>query len=238
MSMAPVDVIVDSREAGIKVRKDCTVADYLRSLGLQVSISPLPCGDYFLAAPDKIKCVLIERKTVTDFANAIRSGRLWSQLEPLALARQDFTVVVVLEGWVKLLEKFTEWRPSAVMSIIEAIESKYGIPIVPSANFQWTATYIVAKAKQLGRSEEKKVYPIRYGKKPMDVQERILYVAEGLVGPTLARRLLEQFRTLTNIANATPNELKRVQGIGAERARLIWQIFNTPYNQQSGERKN
>jgi len=232
MSLAPVDVVVDSREATVRVRKNYTVVDCLRDLGLKTSVSLLPCGDYYLAAKTRDRAVLIERKTVTDFANAIRSGRLWEQLEPLRLASEDCRVVMVLEGWMKLLEKFTKWRPSAVLRIIEVVETKYGIPVIPTPNFQWTAAYIAAKARELGRPEEKRVYPIRHGRKPMDIQERILYVAEGLVGPTLARRLLQHFTTLRNIANASTHELMRVEGIGRERARLIWQVFNTPFRGQ------
>jgi len=225
-----VDVVVDSREASIKIKKSKTVTEYLRELGLKVQIQPLPCGDYFLTAKDKKKCVLIERKTVTDFANSIRTGRLWSQLQVLTLAKEDFEVILLLEGWIKLLEKFTKWKPQAILRLIETVQTKFGIPIVYSPSWQWTALYIKTKAEALGRPEEKKVYPIRHEKKPMDIHERILYVAEGLVGPTIARRLLEEFGTLKNIANASRVELMRVEGIGKERAELIWRVFNTRWN--------
>jgi len=224
-----VDVVVDSREASIKVRKDKTVADYLRELGLKVVIEKLPCGDYYLTARNKNECVLIERKTVTDFANSIRSGRLWSQLQVLTLAKEDFEVILLLEGWIKLLEKFTKWKPQAILRLIETVQTKFGIPMVYSPSWQWTALYIKTKAESLGKPEEKKVHPIRHEKKPMELNERILYVAEGLVGAKLARRLLKEFGTLKRIANASRTELMRVEGIGKERADLIWKVFNTQW---------
>ena len=230
------DLIIDSREAVIKVRKNLTIKQFFEDLGVKVNVSPLPCGDYFLLAPEKKKCVLIERKTVVDFANAIRTGRLWGQLEPLTLAKSDFEVIMILEGWIKLLEKFTKWKPQAILRIIEAVQTKYNIPIVYTPNFDWTAKYILAKAKALGKPEEKKVYPIRYGKKPLDLQERILYVAEGLVGATLARRLLTHFKTLRNIANASKIQLMSVEGIGTERANQIWLIFNTEYKDANNKK--
>jgi len=70
---------------------------------------------------------------------------------------------------------------------------------------------------------------MRVEKKPMSIQERILYVAEGLVGPVLARRLLEKFKTLRNIANASVYELMSVEGIGEKRAQEIYAIFNTEW---------
>ena len=227
-----VDVVIDSREASIKIRKSKTVVEYLREFGLKITVQPLPCGDYFLSAKEKNKCCLIERKTITDFANSIRSGRLWSQLQLLALAKEDFEIILLLEGWIKLLEKFTKWKPQAILRLIETIQIKYGIPIVYSPSWEWTALYIKTKAESLGKPEEKKVYPIRHEKKPLSIQERILYVAEGLVGPTLARRLLDEFGTLKRIANASRVELMRVEGIGKERAELIWRVFNTRWNSQ------
>jgi len=63
----------------------------------------------------------------------------------------------------------------------------------------------------------------------MDIQDRILYVAEGIIGPTLARKLLERFKTLRNIANASKHELLSVEGIGEKRAEEIYLLFNTPW---------
>jgi len=231
MVLYPVDVTIDSREANIYIKKQVTIRKYLESLGLKVRVSTLPVGDYLLHARVKEESVLIERKTVTDFANAIRTNRLWEQLELLSLAKKDerMQVVLILEGWIRLLEKFTKWQPQAILRIIETIEVKYGIPVVPSPNFEWTALYIKARATALGRSEEKKVYALRVGRKPKDVQERILYVVEGLVGPVLARRLLKKFKTIKRLANAQKVELMLVEGIGEERAEFIWRVFNTPW---------
>lgn len=224
-----VDLVMDSREASIKIRKNLTIKEFFESLGVKVLVSVLPCGDYYLAAKTRDKCLLIERKTITDFANSIKSGRLWKQLEPLYLANKDMDVVIIVEGYIKLLEKFTNWKPQSIMSVMESIQKKYGLVLLHSYSFDWTTRYILAKTRALGKPEEKRVYPIRYGMKPMDIQDRIVYVTEGLTGATLARRLLEKFGTLKNIANATVQELKTVNGIGDDRARLIWKVFNTPY---------
>ncbi|RLF19591.1 MAG: hypothetical protein DRZ82_05235 [Thermoprotei archaeon] len=228
--LVPVDITIDSREASIRVVRNKTIKEYLEELGLKVAVDVLPIGDYYLHAKRKEECIIIERKTITDLANSIRDGRLWNQLRALSEQKENgISVILLVEGWIKLLEKFTKWRPQAILRLLETIQVKYGIPIVYSPSWDWTALYIKARAEALGKAEEKKVYYIRAGKRPSGLHERILFVAEGLVGPKLARRLLEEFSTLRRLANASRVELMRVEGIGKERADLIWRIFNTPW---------
>ena len=105
----------------------------------------------------------------------------------------------------------------------------FKIPVLNTPNKQATIEWLIAKAKSLGKTEDKRVMRLRVEKKPMTINDRILYVAEGLVGPTLARKLLKHFKTLKNIANASIRELLVVEGIGEKRAREIYSIFNTEW---------
>jgi len=66
----------------------------------------------------------------------------------------------------------------------------------------------------------------------MTIKDRILYVAESIVGPKLARKLLKEFKTLKNIANASIRELMTVEGIGEKRAKEIYLIFNTVWSEE------
>ncbi|ABM80315.1 ERCC4 domain-containing protein [Hyperthermus butylicus] len=231
--LVPVDVIVDSREAS----KNQDIVEGLRSRGLRVAVQELEAGDYYLLATDPSKALLVERKTVIDFANSIRDNRVWDQAKRLreAAAREGIKPVIVLEGWLGLVEKRTRWNIAAVLRVIDELVLDWGIPVIPTHNKQATIAWLAAKARSLGRTEEKRVVRLRVEKKPMSLAERILYVAEGLVGPTLARRLLERFGTLRRIANASVQELMSVRGIGEKRAREIYLIFNTEWNSVSGE---
>jgi len=231
--LIPVDITIDSREASIKLRNGLTIRKYLERMGLNVAVDALPIGDYYLHAGGKDESVVIERKTIVDLANSIKDGRLWNQITALSDVKREegINVILLVEGWLKLLEKFTRWKPQAILRLIEVIQTKYGIPIVYSPSWEWSALYIKTKAESLGKTEEKRVYPLRHGKRPSELQKRILFVAEGLVGPKLARRLLEEFGTLKRVANASRVELMRVEGIGKERADLIWRIFNTEWRE-------
>jgi len=226
--LTPVDVVVDSREAS----KNKKIVDELRRRGVTVAVAALNAGDYYLLSAGNGSPILVERKTVLDFVNSIRDNRIWDQAKRLreAAASDGAKPVILLEGWLGLVEKKTKWRITAVLRIIDELTLDWGIPVIPSPNWYATAAWIAAKARSLGETGRKRVLRLRVEKKPPTLRERILYVAEGLVGPTLARRLLEKFKTLRRIANASVAELMTVEGIGEKRAREIYAIFNTEWS--------
>ena len=225
--LTPVDVVVDSREAS----KNKDIVEALRSKGLAVAVAELAAGDYYLMAPEPSKALLVERKTVIDFANSIRDNRIWDQAKRLkeAASLDGVKPVILLEGWLGLVEKRTRWRISAVLRVLDELVLDWGIPVIPAHNKKATIEWLAAKAKSLGETREKRLLRLRVEKKPMSINERILYVAEGVVGPVLARRLLAYFGTLKRIANATVKELMQVEGIGEKRAREIYAVFNTKW---------
>ncbi|HIC98203.1 MAG TPA: hypothetical protein EYP08_00670 [Pyrodictiaceae archaeon] len=225
--LTPVDIIVDSREAA----KNEDIVVELRRKGLRIAVTELSAGDYYLLANNPGKAILVERKTVLDFVNSIRDNRVWDQAKRLkeAAELEGVKPLIILEGWLGTVEKKTKWNIAAVLRVIDELIIDWGIPILPTHNKKATIAWLATKAKSLGKTEEKRVVRLRVEKKPPTLQERILYVAEGLVGPKLARKLLQNFKTLRRIANASIAELMSVEGIGEKRAREIYAIFNTPW---------
>ncbi len=225
--LTPVDIIIDSREHS----KNPDFDKEFRRRGLKTAIRPLDAGDFLLLASSGKKPLLIERKTVNDFLNSIRDSRVWEQTKLLkeAAYRDGYQPFIVIEGWLGIVEKYRGWRIQSVLRVIDTLMLEYGVPVINTPNKQATIEWLVAKAKSLGKTGEKRVYRLRVEKKPMGLQDRILYVAESLVGPVLARKLLCRFKTLKAIANASITELTRVEGIGEKRATEIYAIFNTPW---------
>ncbi len=227
--LAPVDIVVDSREAA----KNEDIVAMLREKGLRVAVLELQAGDYYLLASDPSKALLVERKTVLDLANSIRDNRLWDQARRLVEAAKADGVrpVIILEGWLGLIEKRTKWNIAAVLRALDELVLDWGIAVIPTHNKQATASWLAAKARSLGKTEEKRILRLRVEKKPPSMAERILYVVEGLAGPTLARRLLERFGSIRRLANASLQELMGVRGIGEKRAKEIYMLLNADWRE-------
>lgn len=229
--LVPVDVVIDSREDAANPEFKIV----LSAEGIKIAIRELPAGDFLLLAPPGGRSILVERKTVDDLANSIRDGRIWEQINLLreSADRDGHIPLVLVEGCLDKLEKFRGWRVQSVLRVLDTITVDYGIPVLNSPSKEATIKWIAAKSRSLGRTEEKRVVRMRVEKKPMSLNERILFVVEGVAGPVLARRLLARFKTIKSIANASVYELMSVEGIGEVRAQEIYAIFNTPWKDES-----
>ena len=104
----------------------------------------------------------------------------------------------------------------------DIIKSELQAPIQSQEIWAAGVTYFNSK---LGRQEEANsdVVPLRGGYRPKRLKSKQLYILQGLpqIGPELARRLLRQFGTVSNVMNATIFELMAVEGIGRVSAERI-----------------
>ena len=81
-----VHIVSDDRE-----RKSCVIESLLDIENVDVDVQRLPLGDYQIDSR-----VIVERKTLYDFAVSIIDGRLFKQM--LCLANASSKGVLVLEG--------------------------------------------------------------------------------------------------------------------------------------------
>jgi DNA excision repair protein ERCC-4 len=224
---APVDIVVDSREA----HQMPGVAEELSRMGVRVDVRPLAAGDYLLYAPPGGKPLLVERKTPTDFLESVK-GRLWDQLEVLKSAEADgFSVAVALVGHLPVVRRLTKWNESSVARLIDEVALSWRIPIIPCPDRRWFTTWLAAKSKSLGKGGVKRMVAMRHARRGMSLNDKILYVLEGAVGTQTARELLRKFGTINAIANAPVDALRLPGLVGDKRAHEIWSIFHTPWKE-------
>lgn len=224
--LTPVDVVIDSREDS----KNPDVKRALEINGLKTAVVKLDVGDYLLlTGSQEVKPILIERKTVYDLANSIKDNRVWEQAKLLLehCGENNYQPLIIVEGDLMKLEKVRGWNIQSILRALDTLLLDYKLPVLNTPNKESTIKWMIAKAKSLGRTEDKRIFRLRVEKKPMSIYEKIIYVTESFSGPVLARRLLKKFGSLRNIANASIIDLMQVEGIGENRAREIYMIFNT-----------
>ncbi len=207
-------IYVDTREMNSKVIR------YLSEMDINVNIKTMAVGDYQVSDE-----VAIERKTAKDFADSIVDKRLFKQANDL---REEFKKpIIILEG-DDLYNGFI--NPNAIRGSMASIALDFGISIIPTRNAQDTAAMIkrIAIREQKG---EKSPVSIRTERKPVNMWEQQIYIIESLpnIGPVNAKKLLEYFNSVSNVINASAEELQEVEGIGKKTAENIRKVIDSKY---------
>ncbi|MBU1501593.1 MAG: hypothetical protein KJ905_02355 [Nanoarchaeota archaeon] len=209
-----VTIIADHRE------KNSIVISEIIALGMEVEFNQLKVADYL------VKDVAIERKTVSDFISSMINRRLLNQLEEL---QQYPNRLLIIEGideqeLYSNSENFSGgMHPNSVRGFLLSIVLKYKVPIIFTRDGHDTAKFISVLAKR-----KSKEISLNVGKKTLDKKERLQFIIEGFpgIGPKSARKLLEKFKTLKAIANASEGELEEILG---KKAKIIKDLFEEEY---------
>jgi len=200
-------IIGDYRE------KNSMVVSELINLGLDVELKELKVADYI------VNDIAIERKTVSDFISSMINRRLLSQLEEL---QQYPNKLLIIEG-VDEQELYNEHNntgihPNSIRGFLISILLKHKIPILFTKNYEDTAKFILILSKR-----KEKELPLNITKKSLNKKEQIQFIIESFpgIGPKTAKKLLEEFKSIKNIINASQEQLKGVIGKKAEIFKII-----------------
>jgi len=215
-------VIIDYRE------KNSLVGAELVLLGLEIEFRELKVADYL------VKDVAIERKTVNDFISSMKNKRLLKQLEELQQYKNKLLIIEGIDGQelytdsgpeeISSGENWIGMHPNAIRGFLLSILLKYKVPIIFTQNYKDTAKFISV----LSKKQTKKEASLNVAKKTLNKKEQLQFIVEGFpgIGPTTAKKLLKEFKSLKNLGNASEEELKKVIG---KKAELVKQIIDRKY---------
>jgi ERCC4-related helicase len=210
-----IRIIVDNRELRSPITKALTEHE------VKIEVETLEVGDYILS--DR---VAVEAKTTDDFAQSIIDKRLFQQLGAL---KDSFTIPLLLIIGPSLYGS-SGINPAAVRGAISAALTGFNMPVINVKTGEEAAALLFAIARQ-EQSTRKMTVSVR-GKKPgLSMSALQEYIVAGLPGvnTTLAKRLLSQLGSITEIANATAKQLAEVQGIGKTKAQMIRDTLDAHY---------
>ena len=166
--------------------------------------------------------LIVERKTLKDFAVSIIDGRLFKQM--LCLANSKSEGVLILEGTVSDTVEIGMTR-EAMQGALITVSLILGIPVLRSKDPSETAKLIVYIGRQIESMAMGGVQ--RHGYRPKNKRKRQLFILQGLpgIGPGRAGRLLDRFGSVEAAISASSSELQSVDGIGKSIAdKIRWAV--------------
>lgn len=207
-------IAVDDRE------RHAGVAEALaRHQNVRVTVRRLKFGDYQVD-----DTLIVERKTLADFALSVIDGRLFTQISRLTRV-QRARPCLILEGTPS--DCPTPRIPrSALQGAIITATLVFGLPLLRSTGPEETADLILYAADQLRRRLTRPPRRFGYHPKGLARQQCLLLQAIPEIGPAKAKRLLHIFGTPGGVASASEEDLRAVDGIGESAAQKIRHVFH------------
>ena len=138
--------------------------------------------------------------------------------------------LVILEGEEDIYS-VRQIHPNAIRGMLATIAVSYGIPILQTKNSRDTAMLLMIIAKREQEHGDKK-FNVHSSKKPTTLKEQQEYIISALpgIGPSLAKPLLKEFKSVKNIIDADQKDLKKIKLIGDKKADSIRWALDSEYN--------
>jgi ERCC4-type nuclease len=205
-------VVVDDRE------RRAGLAEAVAALWPPTFVGRLPVGDVEIGPR-----ILVERKTMADFAASLADGRLFRQAR--AISRASPSPLMVLEGEDGF--DLLDIPPNALRGVLLTLLVAYRIPLLRTASTSETALSLAQLARQEQRRNERKRNPRAAEKTAARTALEILGTIPG-IGDEKARRLIHGLGSLKEVIAASERELRSVPGVGPRTAREIRRTMNGP----------
>lgn len=210
------EIIADTRESS-------TIIGHLERLGARIKLQMISPGDYIVA-----EGFTVERKSFGDFLRSIFDKRLFEQVRRLSGAYPRHCLLI--EGDVGY-ELAHLRNPLVFWGALSKLVAEFGTPLVFTVNEEQSAEFLFSLAKKCQEERPEELLVARYKPKAYSLMQMQLLAVQGLpeIGPTLADRLLQRFKTVRGVFKAHPIELRSIPGIGSEKERKITRFLDAPY---------
>jgi len=210
-------------------REDKNLILELEKRKLPIQIKQLAIADIIFHGEDYNKNTVsigIERKTQTDFLNSIIDKRIISQL--IELKQNVNSPLLIIEGQENMY-RIRNFHPNAIRGMLASIAIDLQIPIIQTKSIADTAAFIETISKRL--EKPKKPISLLSKRKPFTLKEQQEYIIESLpgIGPLSSKNLLQKFKSVSNIMNATEKQLQETERIGKLKAKEIRKVIESGY---------
>ncbi len=207
-----VKITIDDRE-------DEQFFHQLNSYNCEVEIKRLEVGDFICS-----ENTAIERKTRRDFESSIIDKRLFLQLQNL---KSNYgNIILIIEG------ENNEGRISreALLGTYASLVTDFQVGLFFTRDISSTSEliYSIAKHEQIAK---KVPFSISAKRKSFTLSQTQRSIVESfpMIGPKLAKLLLENFKSLKNLFNSPEKDLIKIDKIGKKKAELFKKTLEEEY---------
>jgi ERCC4-type nuclease len=215
-TMSPT-VIIDKKEYDNTKER---IAEKLKALGLDIDIRELFLTKYLIIRDDRN--FNVERMDIMDYFSQLETKEIYQKFSQLS----NVNSIMIVE-FSELNKSFFDLNIySKILESQMRALFKYGVPVFLVSDLLTPKIihYIATSTTFEVVSKERKV-PLS------NIEEIALSMVMRIpnVGPKTAARLLASFKSLRNLANSDVKDLKLVEGISEEKAKIIYEIFNKKF---------
>ncbi len=213
-------IIVDSHEASSAAK----IVTGLVDRGANIRTSHLSKGDYIIS-----DVCAVERKTVHDFVYTLTRRYLFDQL--FGLKELYPNAIILLEGYLPIIYKFTRINPSAVWGAMFAL-ARQGIAMIHTTNHKETVDFLYTAAKQ-EQIVEKRLPAIHAVKKNETIVDSQIYLIASLpnIGREKALAILKSYETPINALVNVDGWAREVHGLGPIITEKVSKVLHTPFKE-------
>ena len=204
-----ISIIIDTRE------KQSMVSACLQEQNAQIKFEHLAISDYLVGE------FAIERKTFSDFISSLMNKRLILQLTELKKYPKP---LLIIEGFDYQYHD-SKIHENAIRGMLLSVVLDFQIPIIFTQDEEDTSRFLISLAK---KQEKNKTIPsLRPPKSSLSFTEQKQFILEGFpgIGPTIAKQLLENFKTLKNILNASETDLEKIKNFHENKIKKFKQLL-------------
>ena len=225
--MIELVIVVDNRE------KRSPIPQLLEKLEVPIHFATLNVADYLIGD------VAVERKTMSDYIGSLISGGLHQELYKMSTAYElSYTAIIgfpSIELQARQMKRATLISSLVGTTFKRSPDGKQGIvsllaPLETEYDFALALKFLHEKA-----SEQKPRLPtFRINFSDAD---RLVYIMQSFpnIGEVKSKKLLSQFKTISNICNATPQQLAEI--LGEKRGLEFYLWLHKVYEEGKKEKK-
>lgn len=231
-------IIIDTRESRSLVPSE------LQKLGIECKYETLEVADYLIGE------VAIERKTILDYVNSLKSGHLSTQLYNMST---EYPIsALVIEYYIPEEEKIQSneqdinqligiHRHSHLSSLAGGFikrspDGKSGVISYFSFDTPYDTALFLKYCHDKVESGEPRLPKIT--NKGISSDDRLISILTGFpyIGEVNASKLLKRFGTISSVSCADLKSLKEV--LGEKRAESVFAWFHAPYKTEDSKKQN